>query len=663
MYIVICPQCEKRLKLKEPMEKKKFKCSACGNVFIGTAQPADSVPAAKAKPPKADRPAEPPPGPPDAVGAAPVAMPDLAAVPDASAPAAEPVESVASAAAPAAPPDEPKVATSQPQAEPPHVDLTPAPEAPVEKAPAAPAPAEPEPAQPPQAAEAKTTETKSATETPAPQAAEKKADGFSFDFAMGDAPFTLPDPVVEKPAPAKPAAKKPARPAADANASQPTKAAPASAAAAVKPGAKPTQSKPGKPGAKPAAKPAASSKPLADDVPREAAAIMSAVGVGRTARSRTVPTVRTKSIVPFIVVGSCALLIIPLVICIWYFSTHRHFVLDGHDYGYLPLARIKELEEEASKPKPVEPKSVTPAPTPPPVEGNGPGDTTVAAGNTAVNQPAFFNGPDPAKDDPGTSDDPPPKPEPTPPGDDEPVQAVANTGEIAALPEDGGIVFLQSELEEVLKVELKVVPPKTEDGKYALIGTVKNGSDVAIEQLSFRVALKDKNDDLVDEKTGSIAFIPTESVAPVFVDLGNPVDKTTPTVIVEVTEIDPLVATVWEICDPAKDVSKDDLRFTAAGDGEMKVTGTVLNRTPRDLVNVHLWVDVYLFEGGLPPVWLGTGQITPAESSELGNLPRNKEARIEATFECARAGEKGLRYYIRATGMKPDDNPPSFEED
>lgn len=710
MYIVICPQCQKRLKLSQPLEKKKFKCSVCAHVFVGTAQPADSVPKA-AKPPattkasKAEarpaepRPAEPPAAPVEATPAMPIAAPayDAPDADDASAPAAEPVDPAAPAdvaadtpAAPVARAEEPPPAETPAPAEPqPVAEATPP--AVVASTPVPPAedkPADVTPAQTPAAVAmeasapaaeaAPPAETKPVEPAPVPAAQadiapppaeEKKTDGFGFDFSSmaeeraASPTAAIPAPEPEKPKPAKKPSAKPGgekSKSASSAAASPGKAAPIKSAAGAKLVAKSD--------AKPKIKPGSSSDKPAGDVPREAAAIMAAVSASRpSARSRTIPTVRAKSKMPLIVVGGCGVMLIPLIISVWFFSTHSK-VIDprtgqeyvnpetGKPYGYVTKDEHKRIQEEIDeKNKPAPPPEPRPA-----AATEDPGTVAVRTPDreppvsTAQQTPA-------ALANAGTSGG-----ETTTQPDDPIIKPVASTGEVLPLPEGGGVEIYPRDLEG-LEVNVAVVPPTVEDGKYALIGTITNETDEAIEQLAVTVILDPvvarrsagiASDIGQDSKQASIAFINVGTTAPVYVDLGRPVDKMKPQVIVSVLPADRAGYTLWEICNPEDDVMKERLDFVydSSGKNEMTVSGTISNSSgpKRDLRNVRLFVDVYAYEGKTMTQLLGSVEITSTDAPDLEDFGIGKSAKISVTFECERAPERNLRKYVRAAGIKPD---------
>ena len=66
MFIVICPKCQKKLKVGRELKGAKLKCSACQNVFIGSTLPAEGegpaaiAPAGRPAAPAPARPATPP---------------------------------------------------------------------------------------------------------------------------------------------------------------------------------------------------------------------------------------------------------------------------------------------------------------------------------------------------------------------------------------------------------------------------------------------------------------------------------------------------------------------------------------------------------------------------------------------------------------------------
>jgi len=67
MFIVICPSCQKKLKVGRELKGAKLKCSACQHVFIGSTLPAQgegpaaAAPAERPAAPAPARPAAPPP--------------------------------------------------------------------------------------------------------------------------------------------------------------------------------------------------------------------------------------------------------------------------------------------------------------------------------------------------------------------------------------------------------------------------------------------------------------------------------------------------------------------------------------------------------------------------------------------------------------------------
>lgn len=602
-YVVICPQCQKRLKLKEPMENKKFKCSACGNVFVGTAQPADSVPAAP-KPPRPDAPPASAEVPPPAM---PIAAPAMDVAASDSAPDAEPVDaSTSDAPVDLSAPDAPAPAPRPPVP----VEQPPAPPTPVEQ-PLAPPAAKPPP--PPPVAQ------------PVPEVkipAEMKAPAGGFDFStMADERAASPAAAVPAPPPPKPA--KPSAKPGDPKAAKPGD--PKSAAKPAKPGdksaAKPAQAKPGKPGDKSAAKAGSTKKPLSDDVPAEAADIMAGVAAKPVSRVRAVPTVKPTKL-PVIIVAAMGVLLIPLIILFWYHATHSDITVTNPD-GTVTIhkgktkAEIKLIQEEAANPPKNRQKDDGP-------RGGKPGGSGGGAGEN-VNLLELET-------------------------------AVESGGSIAQL-QPGGVT-VPAKYEQDMKVDVKVVKPKEPGAPYILVGTITNDTVDDFEQLGVIVELSEKVGDNRNVKSASFAFVPKGKTVPIYVDLGRPQDNFEPSVRLEVTETDPTLTTVWEIRDPSQAAWAEDIRYESAGKSgdhwQMKVSGSVKNSTMQNLTNVRVFIDVYEYNGTAPVARLGGGEITSSDSPDLKSLAIGKEGKVSMTFDCDRAGEKGLRLFIRGAGDKPE---------